>query len=304
MLQTYPKVNIINIDRMDYVSDVNNVHLLPDSLYTFYPMDINEKEKLLNILRTHLIDHVVHFAAQSHVDNSFGNSIQFTMDNVLGTHTLMECCRVYQEETDNLVKVIHISTDEVYGEVDDQHAGCNEKSLLNPTNPYAATKAAAEFIVRSYYHSFKLPVLITRGNNVIGPNQYPEKLIPKFVKQLLRNRKLTIHGKGESRRNFIHVFDVSKAVEVLLLKGKLNEIYNIGSSDEYSVMDVARILVKRIKGDDDVDKYIEYVPDRLYNDQRYCVDSSKLEDLGWKQQVDFESGVFTVINKWKALHTE
>jgi len=283
MIKNYTDVFIVNIDRLDYCADVNNVKY--KERYQLVVSDLNNYSIVSKILTDYNIEYVVHFAAQSHVDNSFGNSIQFTKDNVLGTHTLLECVRVYGK----LKRFVHISTDEVYGEVDTEHKGCNEKSLLNPTNPYAATKAAAEFLVRSYYHSFKLPVIITRGNNVYGPRQYPEKLIPRFITKLFHGEKCPIHGKGETRRNFIYVDDVSRAVDTILNKGVINEIYNIGSNDEYSVKDVLDILIKEMRVErEDV---FEYVEDRAFNDFRYCVDSSKLESLGWKKEVSFLEGI-------------
>ena len=293
MLDTYNDITIVNVDKLDYCSDINNVY--HKERYKLVVTDINNSYNLNNILESHNIDSVVHFAAQSHVDNSFGNSIQFTRDNVMGTHTLLECCRVYGK----IEKFVHISTDEVYGEVDTEHKGCNEKSLLNPTNPYAATKAAAEFLVRSYYHSFKLPVVITRGNNVYGPRQFPEKLIPRFISNLLIGKKCPIHGEGKTRRNFIYVDDVSKAVDTILRKGEINEIYNIGSDDEFSVLEVLKTLLEEMGIKEPIEEVCEYVEDRAFNDFRYCIDSSKLELLGWKKTVSFKEGINKTILWYK-----
>ena len=290
---TYPDTFIANIDRLDYCSNVNNVTANKDEArYKLYPFDINNKEAVMEILHTNSITCVVHFAAQSHVDNSFGNSLQFTLDNVLGTHTLLECCRVYQAATHNLQKFLHISTDEVYGEVEADHEGCTEHaSLLNPTNPYAASKAGAEFIVRSYYYSFGLPIVISRGNNVYGLNQYPEKIIPKFIKQLLANEKVTIHGQGASLRNFVNVEDVSEALALIVQHGQLNQVYNIGGEDEFSVLEIARYLINLIKPNEAPEEHMTFVPDRLFNDKRYCVDCSRLHKLGWTPKVKFEDGI-------------
>ena len=293
MLDTYKDIKIVNIDKLDYCSDINNVY--HKEKYKLIVSDINNSFNIKNVLENHCIDIVVHFAAQSHVDNSFGNSIQFTRDNVLGTHTLLECCRVYGK----IEKFVHISTDEVYGEVDADHKGCNEKSLLNPTNPYSATKAAAEFLVRSYYHSFNLPVIITRGNNVYGPRQFPEKLIPRFISNLLIGKMCPIHGEGKTRRNFIYVDDVSRAVDTILRKGEINEIYNIGSDDEYSVMDVLKTLIEEIGIKSPIEEVSEFVEDRAFNDFRYCVDSSKLEKLGWEKTISFKEGMNRTILWYK-----
>lgn len=275
---------IYNIDILNYCSDIHNV--IPHKNYKFIKGDICSPDLIKFILEEYNIDTIMHFAAQSHVDNSFGKSLDFTRDNVFGTHNLLECSRLYGK----IKRFIHVSTDEVYGEVS-MNETCHEKSLLNPTNPYAASKAAAEFMVRSYGHSFKLPIIITRGNNVYGPRQYPEKLIPKFIKLLLNDEKCTIHGEGLSRRNFLHVYDVAKAFHKILYEGQLNETYNIGTEDEYSVIDILRLLVKFIKDDDNYMDYGEFVRDRDFNDFRYSVNSDKLIQLGWSREINFEEGL-------------
>jgi len=282
----YPDVEFVNIDKMDYCSSLKNIDG-PPSNYKFYKCDIRNAEMLRHILTLHSIDTVIHFAAQTHVDNSFGNSIQFTMDNVLGTHTLLECCKEYGQ----IRRFVHISTDEVYGEVGATDAECVETRVLTPTNPYAATKAAAEHLVFSYHHSFKLPVVVVRGNNVYGPRQYPEKLIPKFITLLNDNKKCTVHGEGKTIRNFIHVDDVSSAVDTILTKGLDGNIYNIGSKNEFSVMEIARKLVKLLKSSDEVENYLEFVEDRNFNDFRYSISNDKLIQLGWSESVPFEEGL-------------
>lgn len=290
--ELYPETRVCNIDRIDYCSSESNVAGQSPEWYTLKKCDLTHFEQVCNIVKEFSPDVVVHFAAQSHVDNSFGNSLSFTMDNVYGTHSLIEACRIHACE---LKKFIHISTDEVYGEVDDSHEGCVEKSLLNPTNPYASSKAAAEFIVRSYWYSFKMPVVITRGNNVFGPNQYPEKVIPKFTQQLLTGKPVTIQGDGTSRRNFIYVDNVSSAVWRIIQDGEINEIYNIGSNDEYSVLEIAELLAKKC----DTVPMFEYIQDRNFNDHRYSVNCDKLRSLGWVQSVTFEEGIELTVNSWK-----
>jgi dTDP-glucose 4,6-dehydratase len=300
MLDKYPKINIFNIDRVDYCSNPDYVSKYTQEnridRYRHIKGDITDKLLVLTALVENNIDAIVHFAAQSHVDNSFGNSLQFTVDNILGTHTLLECSRIYGK----LTKFVHISTDEVYGEVDMEHKGCDEKSLLNPTNPYAATKAGAEFLVKSYFHSYRLPVVITRGNNVFGPNQYPEKLIPRFITRLLKSEKCPVQGNGLTRRNFIFTEDVSSAVDKILQQGEINRTYNIGCCDEYSVLDILRILVKKILDRDDYENFIDYVPDRPFNDFRYKIDYSNLTEIGWQQTVEFEDGINRTIQWYKS----
>ena len=189
----------------------------------------------------------------------------------------------------------------VYGEVDDDHEGCHERSLLNPTNPYAATKAAAEFIVRSYHHSFKMPTVIIRSNNVYGPNQYPEKVVPRFCQQLLNKEKLTIHGNGSSKRNFVHSEDVCRAVELIMMHAEVNEIYNIGGQDEFTVLEVAQKLFDKLNIEGRLEDHLQFVEDRLYNDKRYCVDCKKLTQLGWEPKVRFDDGLDSVIEYVKKL---
>lgn len=283
MLERYDDIRIVNVDCLNPCASITNVRL--HRHYTFIKGNITSYEFMRFVLEHFEIDTIVHFAAQSHVDGSFDSSLQYTQDNIVGTHVLLQASKDYGR----LEKFLHFSTDEVYGEVDADHPGCNEKSLLNPTNPYAATKAAAEFLVRSYQHSFQFPSVIVRCNNVYGPRQYPEKLIPRFIELLSEGSNVTIHGDGSSRRNFIWVDDVCSAVDVLLRKGILHEIYNIGTSNEYSVLDVTKLLVQLIYGQDaNPNEYMEFVSDRPFNDKRYAINSDKLRALGWKEeQVDF-----------------
>jgi dTDP-glucose 4,6-dehydratase/UDP-glucose 4,6-dehydratase len=287
-LARYEDINIWNIDCLNYCADEGNVY--PNSRYHFIHGNICDKHLISYILKEKQIDLIVHFAAQSHVDNSFGDSIQYTIDNIQGTHTLLECSRKYGK----LKLFLHFSTDEVYGEVHLDHEGCIEHTILNPTNPYSATKAGAEMLVNSYHHSYGLPYIITRCNNVYGPNQYPEKLIPKFIKLLKENKKCTIHGKGDTRRNFIHTYDVSKAVDVILNSNVMNDIINIGSNNEYTVLEIAEMLVKKIKNEP-IENWIEYVEDRPFNDFRYHVNIDKLKGLGWDEEVDFLKGLNALI---------
>lgn len=291
-------VNIFNVDKMSYCSNEKSVEedLRNSGRYTFIRGDICNLDHMMYVFKTCDIDTVVHFAAESHVDNSFGNSLTFTRNNVQGTHTLLEVSRVYGK----IQKFIHVSTDEVYGEVTQSQS---EHGFLNPTNPYAATKAAAEFIVKSYLISFGLPCIITRGNNVYGPYQYPEKVIPRFIMLLENKRKLTIQGTGANTRTFIHAHDVARAFETIVKEGIIGEIYNIGSLEEHSVLEIARRIVHEIHGKDaDVNDYVEYVKDRAFNDTRYDIKTDKLIALGWKEQIDFNTGLADTV-KWyrKAL---
>ena len=284
---------IINIDNLYYCANVNNIdkNIQCSRYYTFIRGNICSKDLVQHVLINYKVDIIIHFAAQSHVDNSFENSIQYTNDNIVGTHNLLECSRIYNK----LKKFIHISTDEVYGESmnDINELAKTEQSILCPTNPYAATKASAELIAQSYYHSFNMPIIITRGNNVYGPNQYPEKLIPKFINLLKNNQKVTIQGDGSNVRSFLHSNDAVTAFEIIINKGKIGEIYNIGCDEnmEYSILDVTKLLVKYIKNEDNINDYIEYIPDRPFNDKRYYISNSKIKNLGWDIYTSFEKGL-------------
>jgi len=268
---------IINVDKCDYMARERNVP--EQARYTYIRGDITEQYHMTHIFREHQPDVVVHFAAQSCVTKSFDLAFQYTQDNVLGTHVLLETAKEYGK----LTRFIHISTDEVYGEVGTAITSC-ETAPLNPSNPYSASKAAAELYVRAYSNAFKLPCIITRGNNVFGPQQYPEKVIPLFITQILNGKSATIHGDGATRRNFIHVDDVSRAVELILLEGEIGKTYNIGSQHEYSVTEIyEKIKTAMGRGTS------ECVKDpRAFNDSRYCIDSSELRKLGWTETLDFD----------------
>ena len=284
---------IINLDALYYCADEKNINseIRESENYLFVKGNLLDETLVNKIFNEHNITHVIHFAAQSHVQNSFDDALQFTKDNILGTHILLEACRKFN----NLKKFIHVSTDEVYGEsmldINEKHK--TEHSILCPTNPYAATKAGAELIAQSYNHSYNMPIIITRGNNVYGPNQYPEKLIPKFIKQLYNNEKVTIQGDGTCVRAFLHAQDTARAFECILQKGKIGEIYNIGCDEnmEYSVMQVAEMLIKKIKFTENYDEWIEFIADRPFNDQRYYISNQKLKNLGWSIQVQFNDGI-------------
>jgi UDP-glucose 4,6-dehydratase len=264
--------------------------------YRFIKGDIVTADLVNFVLREEKIDTILHFAAQTHVDNSFGNSLAFTHSNILGTHVLLESAKACS----TIKRFVHVSTDEVYGEGENFDTDpMSEEHVLEPTNPYAATKAGAEFLVKSYYRSFKLPVLITRGNNVYGPHQFPEKLIPKFTNQLMKGMKLTLHGDGSNTRNFLYVTDVANAFDVILHKGTPGHVYNIGGDNECANVEVAKQLLKIFGLQDKEDEFLTFVPDRNFNDLRYTINSSKLHALGWKEEMSWEEGLKTTVDWYK-----
>lgn len=279
MKEKYPTIHFVNIDKLDYCSNVENVK---PGVATFVKGNVGNEELVEHLIQKYSFDVIFNFAAQSHVDNSFESALSFTRDNTYATHVLIECCRRHIPN----VEFIHFSTDEVYGESKTDTPFTEEEGVLRPTNPYAASKAAAEMIVRSYIESFGMNAKIIRCNNVYGPNQYPEKLIPKFKRLLKDGKKCTIHGKNSSniKRAFMHVEDVVDAVEVVWKKGVPGEVYNIASDDELTVMEVTRLIIEAVLGTTDYDKWITYVDDRPFNDGRYYICAKKLKALGWSQK--------------------
>lgn len=274
------------------------------SRYHFIKGSILDAELVLHVLRTYQIDIVAHMAAQTHVDNSFLDSLRFTQANVVGTHTLLECARIYGQ----LTRFLHVSTDEVYGEtVEGSEAATETATVLRPTNPYAATKAAAEHLAFAYFHSFRVPVLVSRGNNVYGSGQYPEKVIPCFITKCLRGERLPIQGDGHYKRSFMYVEDVARGLLTILVRGVLGEAYNVASTEEWSVCEVARRVVACVTGSDAEaaradfdDVYVRYVEDRVYNDARYFISNDRLTELGWVQRVPFEEGLRRTVAWYKS----
>jgi dTDP-glucose 4,6-dehydratase len=283
MTEKYPDIFFVCLDVLDYCSNLKNLHSsFSCKNFKFIKGNILDLDFVSLIIQENQVDTVLHFAAQSHVDRSFGNSLEFTQINVLGTHTLLECAKLH-----HIKRFIHVSTDEVYGEIIDGEA--NETSILSPTNPYACSKAAAEFVCQAYIRSFNLPIIITRGNNVFGPYQFPEKVIPKFIYRLRSKMKCCIHGEGNGTRNFLHTTDVVQAFDIIMRKGQLHEIYNIGTTVDISIHNLCVKLIKIMKGSNvNPNDWIEYVEDRAFNDSRYMIDSTKLKELGWEVNLDFD----------------
>jgi dTDP-glucose 4,6-dehydratase len=279
MKKRHPEINFVNIDKLDYCSNIENVE---PGVATFVKGNVGDASLVEHLIKLHSFDAVFHFAAQSHVDNSFENALSFTMDNTHATHVLVEACRRHIPDAE----FIHFSTDEVYGESKTDVPFTEEEGVLRPTNPYSASKAAAEMIVRSYIESFKMNIKIIRCNNVYGPRQYPEKLIPKFKRLLKEGKKCTVHGSKSAmiKRAFMHVEDVVDAVETVWKKGTPGEVYNIASDDELTVMELTKLMIETIQKTTNHDEWITYVDDRPFNDQRYHICAKKLKSLGWYQK--------------------
>ncbi|ONI34006.1 hypothetical protein PRUPE_1G458500 [Prunus persica] len=287
LIKNYPSYKIVALDKLDYCSSFKNLRPSRASPnFKFVKGDIACADLVNHLLIADEIDTIMHFAAQTHVDNSFGNSFEFTNNNVYGTHVLLEACKVTQQ----IKRFIHVSTDEVYGETDmETDIGNPEASQLLPTNPYSATKAGAEMLVMAYHRSYGLPTITTRSNNVYGPHQYPEKLIPKFSLLAMKGEKLPIHGNGSNVRSYLYCDDVAEAFDVILHKGVIGHVYNIGTKKERSVINVAEDVCKMFGLNPK--EAISFVHDRPFNDHRYFLDDQKLKKLGWEVKTSWEEGL-------------
>eukprot|EP00924_Labyrinthula_sp_SR-Ha-C_P009887 maker-scaffold_21-snap-gene-2.4-mRNA-1 protein AED:0.18 eAED:0.18 QI:49/0.5/0.33/1/0/0/3/0/394 len=281
---------VISIDYISYCS--TKEENLNQKNHIFYKRSITNEKLLSKIFSTYVIEGVIHAAASSSVDRSFmsNHTIEFSISNYLGTHILLNVCKNY-----NIKYFFYISTDEIYGENMNENSFFEEDGF-NPTNPYSASKAGAEILVKSYFHSYNLPIFICRSNNVFGPKQYPEKVIPKFILQMKEGKKLSVMGSGKNKRSFLYVDDFVSAVFCIIQKGKFGEVYNIGSEkkeDEKSVLEIGENISYFMNK-----KYcVEYKKDRKYNDKRYLLNCEKLRSLGWKKEVSFEEGMEKTI-KW------
>lgn len=289
---------IINIDKCNYCSNILNINdnIRKSDRYVEFLMSVSEEDKVLKILNDYNIDLIVHFAAQSHVTLSFSNTNEFIQDNIVSSFHLLQAVKIYNK----LKLFINISTDEVYGETSlSNNTQMKESDILNPTNPYSASKACIEMIANAYVYSYNLPLITIRSNNVYGINQYHEKVLPKFIKLLNDNKKLTIEGDGSHKRTFIHVNDVCNAIFAVIKRGKINEIYNIGNNDdEYAIMDVAKLLIYKMKNTQEYDKYIEYIKDRDYDDKRYFINYDKIKSLDWNHRKKFVDEIDSLIEHY------
>lgn len=298
LMKTYPDYKVVVLDKMAYNSNLRNLEEVSNNPnFTFVKVNCCNFDDVVACLEAHKVDTICHFAAETHVDRSFLNSLQFTQNNVVGTHVMLEATRKVHPQ---VKRFIHVSTDEVYGTCLSTDAAKDESATFEPTNPYAATKAAAEHLVNSYRISYDIPTIITRGSNVYGPRQFPDKMIPKFIKILERKGVLPIHGDGKVLRSFIHVEDVARAFDVVMHKAPIGQCYNISNGYEDSVISVAHQLLD-LFGLEDHSKHLSHTRDRNFNDRRYFISHSALEGLGWKSQIPFKEGLAQTID-WYLAH--
>ena len=279
-LSKNPSDQIVNLDNLTTGSNVKNLEKIDETNYQFINDDIKNHETVNKI--TNDTDVIVNFAAETHVDRSISNPKQFLETNILGTYTLLEAAKKHE------TLFVHISTDEIYGDATNQDS-FNEKSILKPSNPYSASKAAADHLVSSYARTYGIKCIITRCTNNFGPFQFPEKLIPKTIIRAQKNLKVPLYGDGNQIRSWIYVLDHVSAIDSLITKGELGEIYNITSWNEIS----NRTIVEKILGlMEKPNAMIEYVGDRPGHDKRYSIDSSKIQnEIGWKPAYDFDNAI-------------
>ncbi|MDD1673807.1 MAG: dTDP-glucose 4,6-dehydratase [Methanomicrobiales archaeon] len=286
--------SIINLDKITYAGNIANLQdLVGDPRYTFIRGDICDKRLVDLVFHKHSIETVVHFAAESHVDRSITDSSPFVMTNVLGTQVLLDAALHH-----GITQFIHISTDEVYGST--ASGSFTEFDNLHPSSPYSASKAASDLLVHAYYTTHDLPALITRCTNNFGPYQYPEKLIPLFITNLLEGRNVPVYGTGKNVRDWIYVLDHCRAIEFLMDRGKPGEIYNIGGRNEKTNLEITYLILELLGKDKSM---IEYVKDRPGHDFRYSLDCSKIRGAGWQPEYKFEDAMVQTIewyrrNEW------
>ncbi len=287
----YPNYNVVVLDKLTYAGNLDNLKKVMDKI-TFVQGDICDYPFVKELFEKYDINGVIHFAAESHVDNSIKNPFIFTQSNVIGTHTLLEVAKqVWGEGSKN--KFVHISTDEVYGTLGEE-GYFTEKSLINPNSPYSASKASSDLIARAYFETYKMNVSITNCSNNYGPYQHNEKLIPHMIKLAMNNEKLPIYGNGRNIRDWLYVEDHCEAIDLVFHNGRAGERYNIGGHNEKRNIDIVKLILKHLNKPEDL---IEFVEDRKGHDYRYAIDPSKIKaELGWEPKTMFEDGIIRTID--------
>jgi len=290
ILEKHNEEEIINLDKMTYAGNPENLKDIENYKgYKFIKGDICDKELVDNLVSKEKPDVIINFAAETHVDRSILEPDAFIKTDIFGTHNLLETVRKYK-----IKKYLQISTDEVYGSI--EKGLFTEQSNLKPNSPYSSSKAGADLLVRAYFKTYELPVLITRSSNNYGPYQYPEKLIPLFITNLIEGKKVPLYGDGLNVRDWLYVLDNCSGIDTVLRQGKLGEVYNIGADNEKTNKEITSIILKELGKDE---RSIEHVKDRPGHDRRYALDSSKLRKLGWKPEYDFEKAIKETIGWYK-----
>lgn len=310
MVDKYPHYHILNVDNLTYAADLSVLDTIAQQKnYTFIKADITDRQAVQELFEKQPIDHVIHLAAESHVDNSIENPAIFAETNIMGTLNLLQAAKEYWQDNRSHHRFYHISTDEVFGSLG-QTGTFSENTSYDPHSPYSASKASSDHFVRAYYHTYQLPILISNCSNNFGPHQHAEKLIPLFIKNIVAGKKLPIYGKGINIRDWLYVKDHISAIDCIFHNGNPGETYTVGGNNELRNIDLVHQLILRSdillgnpKGTSEV--LISYVTDRKGHDYRYAIDASKLKDeLGWEPKTSFndalEETILWYLNQYKS----
>jgi len=305
----YPDYKIVNLDKLTYAGNLENLKDIENKPnYEFIKGDIVDDKFIFNLFSKYSFDGVIHLAAESHVDRSIANPNEFIFTNIVGTLNLLNAAKFSWKDNMENKLFYHISTDEVYGSLGDE-GFFTEETSYDPRSPYSASKASSDHIVRAYYHTVKLPVVITNCSNNYGPNQFPEKLIPLAINNIKNKKPVPVYGKGENIRDWLFVEDHANAIDLVFHKGKAGETYNIGGNNEWKNIDLIHLLCQIMdkklgRKEGESAQLITFVKDRAGHDLRYAIDSSKIQnELGWKPSLVFETGLEKTVD-WYLSNTE
>ena len=305
VVEEYPEDYFVCLDALTYAGNYSNIKDLEgEDNYKFVKMDIRDKDEIFDLFRKEKFDVVINFAAESHVDNSIKNPNIFAETNILGTMNLLNATKMLRdEEKHEVIRYHQVSTDEVYGDLplDRPDLLFTEETPIHTSSPYSSSKASADLFVMAYARTFNIPITISRCSNNYGPYQFPEKLIPVIISKALKDEKVPVYGKGENVRDWIHVIDHNIGVDLIVRKGKVGEIYNLGGHAEKTNLEVVKTILKQMGKSEDL---IEFVADRKGHDLRYAIDSSKVEkELGWTRTYTFDKGIKETVD-WYLNNTD
>jgi len=300
----YPDYKIINLDKLTYAGNLANLKDIEDKPnYKFIKADICDFDTILKIFKEENLDGIIHLAAESHVDRSIKDPFTFAQTNIMGTLSLLQAAKETWKDNYKSKLFYHISTDEVYGALDFDNTLFTETTSYDPHSPYSASKAASDHFVRAFHDTYGLEVIITNCSNNYGPYQFPEKLIPLFINNIVNKKPLPVYGKGENIRDWLYVVDHARAIDTIFHKGKIGDTYNIGGFNEWTNIDLIKVMIKTVdkllgNKEGESEKLITYVTDRAGHDLRYAIDSTKLKtELGWQPSLQFEEGIEKTV-KW------
>jgi dTDP-glucose 4,6-dehydratase len=302
-VKNYPEYQIYNLDSLTYAGNLGNIKDIEDEPnYSFVKGDITDGGFISELFQKYRFDGVIHLAAESHVDRSITDPLSFIMTNVVGTANLLNAAKASWKDNFEGKLFYHVSTDEVYGSLHNPEDFFLENTPYDPQSPYSASKAGSDHLVRAYHNTYKMPVVITNCSNNYGPNQFPEKLLPLMINNILKSKPLPVYGKGENVRDWLFVVDHARAIDMVFHKGKVGETYNIGGFNEWKNIDIVHLLCKVMnqkmqKPEGTAESLITYVKDRAGHDLRYAIDANKImKELGWEPSLQFEEGLEKTID--------